>query len=331
MNHNLSLIEILLDIAVELLGGDIGSIMLIDPKEEGILKIAAAKGLPKDLINKAKVKIGTCIAGKVITCGLPVVIRAQQEKKEIGILKDDLKRKDINWSFILPIYHGNIPIGVINIACLNSEIEFEYPLDIISKNLTKLINRYLFYLSKNVYMPAIGIISYIHEITVDPLTGLYTYGQLWARLEEEINRSKRFGYNIAIVMVDIDHFKNINIRFGYQVGDKLLQNFSEWMREELRKYSVIARTGGAKFTIMLPETDMPGGIKVAKRLLWGINEISKKMKLNEQITLSIGISEFPKNADSATQLLEKAEESLISAKIMGGDSIKTATEQPILE
>ena len=97
----------------------------------------------------------------------------------------------------------------------------------------------------------------------DPLTGAWNYRYFERRFEQEIERSRRFGRVLALLMLDIDHFKSVNDRFGHQRGDEVLVEFARRVTGSVRDIDTFARYGGEEFVLILPETNLEGGLAVA--------------------------------------------------------------------
>ena len=100
----------------------------------------------------------------------------------------------------------------------------------------------------------------------DPLTGAWNYRYFERRFEQEIERSRRFGRVLALLMLDIDHFKSVNDRFGHQRGDEVLVEFAGRVTGSVRDIDTFARYGGEEFVLILPETNLEGGLAVAEKL-----------------------------------------------------------------
>lgn len=158
----------------------------------------------------------------------------------------------------------------------------------------------------------------------DPLTGLYNRRVLEERIEEEIQRAKRYQHNISIFMTDFDHFKKINDTYGHQNGDIVLCHLAELLENSIRKTDYVARYGGEEFVIILPETPLLESKELAERLCKQIARssipISGKQHIN--ITASIGIATFPEHGTSWKELLAVADSAMYSAKQAGRNQVK---------
>jgi diguanylate cyclase (GGDEF)-like protein len=152
----------------------------------------------------------------------------------------------------------------------------------------------------------------------DPLTGIYNRRYFDLFLRNEIDRSRRFQRGLAVIMLDIDHFKRYNDAFGHPAGDRALQAVASCLQERRRSADVLARIGGEEFALILPETDAEGALKVAERIRAAM---SAQADLKRQITLSMGISILSGTAVEAEEFMQRADLALYEAKKLGRNRI----------
>jgi diguanylate cyclase (GGDEF)-like protein len=160
----------------------------------------------------------------------------------------------------------------------------------------------------------------------DPLTGAWNYRYFKRRFEQEIERSRRFGRVLALLMLDIDHFKSVNDRFGHQRGDEVLVELARRVTGSVRDIDTFARYGGEEFVLILPETNLEGGLAVAEMLRLATRRTPFGGEDSEGVplTVSIGVACFPEHATSPEELLRAADEALYEAKLQGRDRVVTA-------
>ena len=153
----------------------------------------------------------------------------------------------------------------------------------------------------------------------DPLTGLFNRRALDDRLKREVDRATRYGTVLTCVMIDIDHFKAANDRYGHQVGDKVLAQFAEMLRREQRAVDTVARYGGEEFVVLLPETGSAGARLFADRILRRVTLAAfGPPEAPIPITISIGLATFPdERAGDAEGLVRLADRNLLRAKSDG--------------
>ncbi|HEY8426935.1 MAG TPA: diguanylate cyclase [Sandaracinaceae bacterium] len=158
----------------------------------------------------------------------------------------------------------------------------------------------------------------------DELTGLYNYRYLQSRLNEEFKRAERYREPLSCAMLDIDHFKSINDRFGHDVGDQVLRAVAKRLVEAVREVDVVARYGGEEFLLVLPSTHLAGALTVADRV-WraiGTQPFAVGEGRTEAITVSIGVSLYPsRGVTSRDALLKAADRALYRAKDDGRNRI----------
>jgi diguanylate cyclase (GGDEF)-like protein len=161
----------------------------------------------------------------------------------------------------------------------------------------------------------------------DALTGLYNRWYVMEKIDSEINRSLRHGSPVALLMLDIDHFKRINDSFGHMAGDAVLKSFGQVLRESCRVYDVPGRVGGEEFCIVLPETRLGNTTAVAERIRQRLAESRFDVGSDRvAITASIGIAGMDSVADegivSSSGLIERADRALYSAKHRGRNRVE---------
>lgn len=129
--------------------------------------------------------------------------------------------------------------------------------------------------------------------TNDPLTGIWNRRVFFEHLEMEIERSKRYGTPLSILILDLDHFKEVNDAHGHQAGDAVLAAFSGVMKRNTRRTDMIGRTGGEEFMAILPDTPLIGGERTAEKLRADVEQLKVPIKGGSiSITVSIGCAEY---------------------------------------
>lgn len=157
----------------------------------------------------------------------------------------------------------------------------------------------------------------------DPLTGLFNRRYLEESLNREFQRAKRADRSLSVLMLDLDHFKHFNDTFGHQVGDILLKEVAEVIKNRVRAGDLACRYGGEEFSLILAEVDAEGAHKCAE----SIREAIKHLSLHDRgqtlgtITVSAGVAAYPAHADSSQDLIRAADEALYQAKKAGRDRI----------
>jgi diguanylate cyclase (GGDEF)-like protein/putative nucleotidyltransferase with HDIG domain len=162
------------------------------------------------------------------------------------------------------------------------------------------------------------LIKRLGEVVVtDPLTGLLNRRGFEELMANELERARRSGRPISLLVGDLDHFKAINDSFGHRQGDLALQQFSELVQGAKRQIDGAARIGGEEFALILPATDEYGAYLIAERLRRRVR--SELLQQGRQISISFGVATGPRDGSSADQLLHSADQALYMAKHLGRD------------
>src|SRR5262249_11434540 len=145
----------------------------------------------------------------------------------------------------------------------------------------------------------------------DPLTGVANYRVLSERLPEEIDRHRRYGRCLGVVVVDLDDFKRVNDEHGHLHGDRVLQEVAGALMDSVRSHDVVVRHGGDEFAVIAPETDRAETEALAARIRMDLAQISVE---GRRIGASTGCAVCPDDADSVNQLLSRADFELRASK-----------------
>ncbi|MBU2155215.1 MAG: diguanylate cyclase [Gammaproteobacteria bacterium] len=157
---------------------------------------------------------------------------------------------------------------------------------------------------------------------IDPLTGLPNRAGWSERLELEMARWKRYGGELLLAVLDIDHFKRINDGYGHLAGDKVLKIIAGELAKRLRKTDFIARFGGEEFVLLIPSTPMEGGQQLLQTLLEGVEQCPFHFRGERvTITLSAGLTAFA-GEEGSDQVFERADQALYRAKSGGRNRVE---------
>jgi diguanylate cyclase (GGDEF)-like protein len=166
------------------------------------------------------------------------------------------------------------------------------------------------------------MIERLSELSVtDELTSLANRRYLMDKLDEEVRRSGRTQSPFGLLMVDLDRFKDVNDRYGHQVGDAVLTRCASILRHNVRSTDFVARYGGEEFCILLPDTPAQGALNVAEKLREAIGSLSDPVP-----TVSIGVAVWTPG-DTPDGLLSRADKALYQAKEAGRDRVVLAAPQ----
>ncbi|MHB8835203.1 MAG: diguanylate cyclase [Candidatus Methylomirabilia bacterium] len=157
--------------------------------------------------------------------------------------------------------------------------------------------------------------------SIDHLTGVYNRRHLEEQLAIEFERAKRFGQPLAVAMLDIDLFKDVNDAMGHEYGDNVLKIISGTVRRQLRTVDILARYGGDEFVLVLPGTDAQGAMNSVEKIRRVIEDTvfpgDRPPSTGRRCTVSFGLSVYPETSATAEELLRRADQSLLQAKSAG--------------
>ncbi|WP_019022983.1 sensor domain-containing diguanylate cyclase [Thioalkalivibrio sp. ALE23] len=162
----------------------------------------------------------------------------------------------------------------------------------------------------------------------DPLTGIANRRALFQKAHEEVERARRYGHPLSLLILDIDHFKSINSRFGHARGDEALRRFTRTCAELLRTNDRLGRIGGEEFVILLPETDLVGATRLGHRIVEAIASV----EIDETspvftTTVSVGAATL-EHGEGFEATLHRADQALSRAKANGRNRLETDGPHP---
>lgn len=169
----------------------------------------------------------------------------------------------------------------------------------------------------------------------DSLTGLYTRWFIMDKIDAEMSRAMRHGSAMAVLMLDIDHFKKVNDTYGHAAGDHVLREVGHVLRDSCRVYDMPGRYGGEEFCLMLPETKVEGTLNVAERIRRRLEERVFDLDGDTvQVTASIGVAgvdgELSEPLFNSASLIERADRALYTAKDRGRNRVEVWNETLLL-
>lgn len=154
----------------------------------------------------------------------------------------------------------------------------------------------------------------------DKLTEIYNRAKLDKTLQEEFNRSKRYKTEFSVILIDIDFFKKVNDTFGHQIGDDVLKESAQVLKDSIRLTDVLGRWGGEEFLIISPQTNLEGAVKIAEHINNAIKLYKFKTYPNK-VTMSIGVASYFEDMSKIEEIVLNADKSLYKAKENGRDRV----------
>ncbi|SDK46299.1 diguanylate cyclase (GGDEF) domain-containing protein [Maridesulfovibrio ferrireducens] len=300
------------DLLAAIINVPAGLIMKLD---KGKLEVFVSSKTPD---NPYKVGANEVMENSGLYC--ETVIKTNKKLKITNALTDerwknnpDVKLNMISYLGFPILYPDGNPFGTIcildskeNNYSDNHEKLIEKLRDLIEKELTILDNNYQ--------------LKRISEI--DALTQIDNRYSFLTKAEIEINRSKRYNHHFSFIFFDLDWFKKINDKYGHQIGDTVLKEFSKTVNSQLRTTDLFGRYGGEEFIVALPETDLASAKLLANR----IRERVQKMNIvyessNVSITVSAGVSELTDDDRDIDTVINRADMALYEAKQSGRNKV----------
>ncbi len=163
-----------------------------------------------------------------------------------------------------------------------------------------------------------------HMAYVDGLTGIFNRRYFEMRITEEMERARRYENALALIMVDIDHFKRLNDEFGHLLGDEVLRQVSTLFDQNLRKSDIVSRYGGEEFVVLMPQTTVEHAASAAEKLRKTV-EAHSFPGVARPVTISMGVASFPVDGDSRDALVAAADRALYIAKQAGRNRVIVAS------
>jgi len=162
----------------------------------------------------------------------------------------------------------------------------------------------------------------------DELTGLYNRRYVFAHLSELLGRRGEGGNDTAVLLFDVDHFKQVNDRHGHPAGDEVLRELGERAVRQVRSVDLVGRLGGEEFVVIMPETSLAGAVVVAERFRAAVADepfVPRGLSEKVQVTVSVGIAVTGEGSDTIDTLLKRADDALYAAKHAGRNRVIALT------
>ncbi len=219
---------------------------------------------------------------------------------------DKADTKNLDTILVIPLYLEGKVIGVVFLDSFTKEQPFTES----DVELAKLFKRHM-----ELLMWKAKTEEKLHyAATHDPLTGVLNRRAFIENSKNHINLSKRHNRNLSILYIDFDGFKEVNDRYGHDIGDRLLINICKRIESIIRESDVFARIGGDEFVILLPETDYESAEKLVERLHSSLDSPFVLDENKIKMIVSIGISTYPDDGETINKLIKVADERMYSNK-----------------
>jgi diguanylate cyclase (GGDEF)-like protein len=313
--HDLpKLLAVVLEAAVHARKARAGSIQLLSP-DRTTLERGATYGLGRRELAE-RLPVGQGIAGAVAARGTPMVLVVPPK----GAAPRTGEPKATTQVSVPLLAQGRV-LGVLSLYDRQSPKDGDFTVG----DAEALAN---FAVQAAVAIENVQLHAEAERLSVtDPMTGAWNYRYFERRLEQEIERSRRFGRVFSLLLLDIDHFKWVNDRYGHQRGDEVLVELARRVTASVRDIDTFARYGGEEFVLILPETDVEGALVVAeklRKLVAGRPFAARPDDPGISLTISIGVAGYPQHAAGPNVLLRAADSAMYEAKVQGRDRVVAA-------
>jgi two-component system cell cycle response regulator len=285
-----------------------GMVMLLTPGRDQLV-LAASQGV--DVALDLRVPLGEGVSGGVALSGEPVRGRVGHGPGELWPSQGEPTATSC---IAVPLKSSGTVIGVLDLY--GSEL----PGGFDDKDVATIRT---FATQATVAVDNVLLHEEAQRLSItDGLTGLWNYRYFTMSVTKEIERASRFGRPLALLMLDLDHFKDVNDSFGHQRGDAVLVELAGRIRAEARDVDTVARYGGEELVVVLPETDEAGARQAAERFCGAI----RRKSFGEpgmppiRLTISAGVAVYPVHGSTASSLLACADAALYEAKHAGRDT-----------
>lgn len=157
------------------------------------------------------------------------------------------------------------------------------------------------------------------QATTDSLTGIFNRRRFLELLQLEILESKRYGVPLVLIFFDIDHFKDINDKYGHEAGDSVLRELTQLVASMIREADIFARFGGEEFVILAHNNDVDAGCELAEKIRSAVDQ--HRFTIVGSVTCSFGVSQF-EFSDTTESIIKRADEAMYSAKKRGRNLVE---------
>ncbi|MCL4490313.1 MAG: sensor domain-containing diguanylate cyclase [Nitrospirae bacterium] len=279
------------------------SICLFIKEEDGLYHAHCSCGIDKK--TASAYKLGSGIINWLMLTR-QVFIREEQEMlktpENFSAVYTDLGK--ISAELVIPLFHKGELAGILTLGYKgNREIYVQSDIDLLES----LADQAAIAI-KNIRLSA--------EAITDGLTGLYVHKYFNIRLQEEIERAKRYRHPLSLLLIDVDHFKRVNDAHGHLAGDRILRAISRLWKDNIRSGDVLSRYGGEEFAVILPETSKADAVKVAETL----RSYTESARVDGiRVTISIGVASIGEGDLDCdrNKLIRNADKALYLAKHKG--------------
>ncbi len=308
----------------ELVGAEQASLMILDEASQE-LTIRFVKGLNEKIVQNLRVKPGEGLAGFAFETGRPILVRNVDEDSRFN--ERQRARYKTKSLICVPLKTSHRRIGVLNLTDKANGTSFDENdlklVESVASHASVALERTDYY----------QLTEDLRKISLtDSLTDLYNRRFFQERLSEEIDRSRRHGQPVSLIMLDIDNFKSYNDTYGHLAGDEALRLTAAIVKGSVRNIDRVARYGGEEFAVILPMTEITAARDIAERIRTSVASRyfpDEALRAAVRLTASLGIASFPQHAGNMFELVGNADKALYVAKVSGKNRVALFDRLPV--
>jgi diguanylate cyclase (GGDEF)-like protein len=283
------------------------SLLLVDEQRHDLVfEIAVGEGAER--LKSMRLPLGEGVAGSVAAEGRPLLVPDVRKDPRFAARFDDASGMVTGSLLAVPLLSKGRVLGVVELVNPRGG----HPFDAGDQRTLEALADYAAIAIDNA-----RAYERIRELTLrDEHTGLFNARHLWHQLELEATRTARTGRPFSLVFIDLDHFKQVNDRYGHQAGSAVLKEVGDLLRRSIRSLDVPVRYGGDEFVVLLPETDKASARRAAERLRHAMAETSFLASPGPglAVTASFGLATCPDDGDTPEKLVHSADAAMYRVK-----------------
>jgi diguanylate cyclase (GGDEF)-like protein len=260
-------------------------------------------------VQIGETRVTSGLAARVLHQKRPLFVGDVQGLPRNGSLRANLLHPDSRSVMGVPLIVEERVVGVLTVESPRAQAYDDHQLAVLTT------------IGQQV-AAAIEGVRHCHMARVDGLTGFFVKDYFFRRLDEEDRRARRYGGKFAILMIDLDSFKDVNDTHGHLAGDRFLREITITIREQLRGNDLACRYGGDEFCLMLPESDLEAAWATGERIRAAVSR--RIITIGDaalRTTVSVGVAAYPDHGSSVSSILDAADAALYRAKEAGRNRV----------
>jgi len=282
----------------------------------GVHRVLMSRGTGADDLNNLTFKDSRSLVAMVVKNRHYLPYKGSYDSRQQVVFTKKIKMGDIESLLVIPLVVQDNAIGTLVIASRNKNVYHggvRPILEVLSNQLAQSLA------SARMYRK-------LEELaTIDGLTGLKNHRIFQMELDEKLKLAKRFDRPLSFLLIDVDHFKNVNDNHGHPAGDVVLKGVAGIIATNSREIDTAARYGGEEFAVVGPETDTVGAMRLAERIRKDVQDAKFTTDSGDlKVTVSVGVSTYPTHGEDKQAIIDQADQSLYRAKDGGRNRCEVA-------